>query len=184
MYFIDEVLVREEIVNTCFHCDLDACKGACCTLESEFGAPLLEEEISEIQNVLDVVYPYLPDEHIKEIKKRGFFERKQGDLMVNSVNNRACVFVYFDNGIAKCAIEKAYFEGKVEFRKPISCHLFPIRISRLGGDVVRYEEFSDCAPALQLGNEKKINILNFCKESLTRKYGKKWYQKLKEVTGK
>ena len=181
---IEDVMVRPEVVETHFSCDLEKCKGACCTLESEYGAPLREEEIRKIEEILDIVLPYLPEEHQKEIEDNGFYDVKDGELMASSVDNRACVFVYFDGDIAKCGIEKAFFDGKVDFRKPISCHLFPIRISRFGGDVLRYEKFSECKPALKKGAEDDVKIVDFCEDSLVRLYGRKWYETLKETTGK
>lgn len=179
---IDGVMVRNEVLEVPFVCDLNKCKGACCTLESNYGAPLLEDEIAEIEKVLPEVLPLLPEEHRKEIEKNGFHEKKEGELMTRSVNRRACVFVYFDGDIAKCAMELAYKQGKTGFYKPISCHLFPIRISRFGGDVLRYEEFSECTPALENGAKLKVSIARFCKDSLTRLYGAKWFEKLRELT--
>ena len=119
-------------------------------------------------------------EHRKVIEDEGFFLYKSKELMTNSLDNKACVFVFYDNGIAKCGIEKAFFDGKTDFRKPISCHLFPIRISKFGGDVLRYEKFSECAPALEKGEVEKITVAEFCGEALQRKYGRKWYSALKE----
>jgi len=179
---IDNILIGKEIVKINFACDLIKCKGACCTLESEYGAPLLKEEISEIENILEIVKSYLPDPHIKEIDSFGFYENKDNDLMIRSFNNRACVFVFYENGIAKCGIEKAFIDGKTDFRKPISCYLFPIRVSDFGGEVLRYEKFEECAPALEKGNEENINLIDFLKEPLIRKYGNNWYLKLKEIT--
>lgn len=181
---IDEVLVRSEITDTPFYCDLQKCKGACCTLESDYGAPVTEEEISEIQAILPVVKEYLPEKHIAEIDENGFYEFRDNELMLKSVNRKACVFVNYEGDIAKCGIEKAFNDGKTNFRKPLSCHLFPIRISDFGGKVLRYEEFSECKPALEKGKELNITIAEFCKESLTRLFGSKWYLKLKDALSK
>ncbi len=180
---IDDIEIRKEIGETYFACDLKKCKGACCTLESEYGAPLREEEIPEIEKVLETVKKYLPDEHKKAIEESGFYEVKEGELLTSSVDNKACVFVYYNKGVAKCAIEKAYFDGKINFRKPISCHLFPIRISKFGRDVLRFEKFSECLPALENGAKNQIKLMDFCKDSLIRLYGEKWYLKLKETMG-
>lgn len=181
---VEDVLIRTEIAEKSFSCDLEKCKGACCTLESEYGAPLLEEEVEKIDKILDIVSEYIPDNHKEEIAKNGFYEVKDGELMTTSVNNKACVFVYYDNDIAKCGIERAFFDGKVDFRKPISCHLFPIRVSKFGGDVLRYEKFSECSPALERGEKQNIKLVNFCEDSLKRLYGDKWYSTLKEIIGK
>jgi hypothetical protein len=181
---VENVLVRPEIMETHFSCDLEKCKGACCTIESEFGAPLLDEEIPVIEEILEDVYPYLPQEHVNLIKKNGFSHNHDGELMTRSINKMECVFVYYDNAVAKCAIEKAFFEDKITFRKPISCHLFPIRITKFGGDVLRYEKFTECSPALDKGKKENIKIADFCKDSLVRFYGHKWYSSLMENKGK
>ena len=181
---VDEVLVRSEVVETHFVCDLEKCKGACCTLESKYGAPLVQEEVNKIEEILPIVKEYLPPRHQKEIDVNGFYNVHDNELMTNSVDYKACVFVYFEGKIAKCGIEKAYNDGKIDFKKPISCHLFPIRVSNLGGDILRYENFSECAPALLNGKNKHVKIVDFCQDSLVRHYGKKWYSKLKEIAGK
>jgi len=184
IFAINDVLVRDEIVEIPFSCDLKKCKGACCTLESELGAPVTKVEIEEIEKILPVVKRYLLQTNIDAIEERSFYETKDDEMMITSVNNRDCVFSFWDNGIAKCAIERAYFDGKVEFRKPISCHLFPIRVSDFSGDVLRYEKFSECAPALEKGKEENITIVEFCKDSLIRLYGEEWYNKLMNYSGR
>ena len=180
---VEDVLIRAEIAEISFACDLKKCKGACCTVESEYGAPLREDEVRQIESILDIVKEYLPKKHRQEIEENGFYESKNNELLTASVDNKACVFVFFEKGIAKCGIEKAYFDGKIKFRKPISCHLFPIRVSNLGGDILRFEKFKECAPALENGAKDGIKLIDFCKESLERLYGKKWYSKLKEIIG-
>ena len=184
IFAINDVLVRDEIVDIPFSCDLKKYKGACCTLESELGAPVKKEEIEVIEKILPVIKNYLTQTNIDEIEENGFYEVKDGEMMITSVNNRDCVFSFFDNGIAKCAIERAYFDGKVDFRKPISCHLFPIRVSDFSGDVLRYEKFGECAPALEKGKEENITIAEFCKDSLIRLYGEDWYNKLMNYSGR
>lgn len=179
---IDKVFINEEIVTTNFTCDLAKCKGACCTMESEWGAPITEQEIEEINKVLPVVLEYLPKEHVNEIEKNGFWISKHNELMTRSLNNRACVFVTYDGEIAKCGIEKAQLEGKIDFIKPVSCHLFPIRISKFGGDVLRFEKYPECTPALDKGKNTKIKILDFCQAALEREYGKDWFNKTKKAS--
>ncbi len=153
-------------------------------MESELGAPVNKTEIDEIRKILPIVKKYLTQTNIDEIEEYGFYEIKDDEIMITSVNNHDCVFSFLDNGIAKCAIERAYFDGKVEFRKPISCHLFPIRVTDFSGDVLRYEKFSECAPALEKGKEDNITIFEFCKDSLTRLYGEDWYNKLMNYSGR
>ncbi len=178
VYQIENILVREEIFTTKFTCDLEKCKGACCTLESEFGAPLIKNEIELIEESLPATIEYLDSEKKDYIKENNFWEIKEEIFLVKSIDNKDCVFVFRENGIAKCALEKAFFNNKSKFRKPISCHLFPIRITDFGGEILRYEEFSECVPALEKGKETNINIAEFCKDGLERAYGKKWYSKL------
>jgi hypothetical protein len=181
---IQDVIIREEVIKTPFSCDLMRCKGACCTLKSEYGAPLNENEIEIIGGILDKVKEYLPEQHLLEIENNGFYDIKEGEFLTKSVDDRACVFVYYENDVAKCSLEKAYLEGKTNFRKPISCHLFPIRVSDFGGDLLRFEKFNECEPAIEKGEVKKISTLEFCEEPLTRLYGKEWYSNLKETIGK
>lgn len=181
MIEVDDILINKEVLHTPFTCDLSKCKGACCTMESEYGAPLVHIEIDVIKEILPVLKDYLPKEHWDLIEESGFWEEKEGQLMTKSLNKRACLFVYWDNDVAKCAIEKAYFEGKVDFRKPISCHLFPIRVEDFGGPVLRFENYKDCGPAMEYGNETGISIIEFCKDALIRVYGEEWYSRVKEA---
>lgn len=180
LYNIDDKIVRREIFETGFQCDLSKCKGACCTMESQYGAPVTEEEISIIDKYLPEIKPFIPQKHIEEIEEKGFWENKEDSLMLKSINNRECVFVYYEEDIAKCGIEKAYYAGKIDFKKPISCHLFPIRISDFGGDVLRYEKMKECEPAVEKGRLNKMTVAEFCRESLVRLYGLKWYKKFSE----
>lgn len=181
---IDNVIVNSDITDTKFTCDLEKCKGACCTMESEFGAPLTREEIEKINEILPVVKQYIPSRNIEEIENYGFWEEKFDQLMTRSIDNKDCVFVYYEGDVARCGIEKAYNEGKIDFRKPISCHLFPIRISDFGGDVLRFERYSECEPALKKGVETGLSVLDFCKDSLKRLYGNEWFEKIKEFLSK
>jgi hypothetical protein len=181
---IEDVLVNREIVKTKFACDLEKCKGACCTIESDYGAPLLREEISLIEESFDEAKKLISAEHLQVIETEGFYEIRDNEIMTRSYNRRACVFVYFENDIAKCSLEKVYLEGKTKFRKPISCHLFPIRISDFGGEILRYEKFSECSPALIKGEELDITIADICKDSLIRKYDENWYKSLTDNPGK
>ncbi len=175
---IDDILVNREILETKFTCDLSKCKGACCTLESDFGAPITQEEIVAIQENLEGIKEYLPEESRRIIEKEGFFEVKSGEILIRSIERRDCVFVYYESDVAKCAIEKAYREGKSKFLKPLSCHLFPIRVSKFGGDVLRFEKYDECAPAFEHGKETNLSVAEFLREPLIRAYGEDWYNKL------
>jgi hypothetical protein len=181
---VGNVLVREEIANTPFICDLNSCKGACCTFESRYGAPLRKEEVKNIGKILDGVKSYLPSEHRAEIEKNGFYETVDDELLTTSIGNRACIFVYYEDNIARCSIEKAFWDGKSNFKKPISCHLFPIRVSDFGGDILRFEKLDECTPAIENGKTKNTTVAEFCEEPLNRLYGKKWYSQLKKAIGR
>ncbi len=172
------VLVNNEILQAKFTCDLLKCKGACCTMESEYGAPITENEIEIIEENLDIIFEYLSDGNKESIEKNGFSEIKEGELLIKSIDNKDCVFSYYEGDVAKCGIEKAYFDERIDFRKPISCHLFPIRVADFGGPVLRYEKYSECLPAIELGEKTGLTVAEFCKDALVRAYGEEWYNEL------
>lgn len=182
MYQIDNILIDEEIAGAKFSCDLQKCKGACCTFPGEYGAPLLDNEIELMKEAYPAAKEYLSPRSIKIIESEGFYEGKTGDLSTKCIDKKDCVFVYYtEEKIAKCAIEKAYFDGKTEFRKPISCHLFPIRVGNFGGPYLYYEKFIECRPGVKSGKENNIELYQSLKESLTRAYGAEWYEKLDKL---
>lgn len=178
---VENILVSKEIAEIKFKCDLSKCKGACCTFESQFGAPVTWGEVDHISRLLPVVKKYLPKLHCDEIDKNGFYDIRKDQPLLRSIRMRACVFVYYDNDIAKCALERAYLDGKTDFRKPISCHLFPIRVTDFGGDVLRFEHLDECQPAIELGKKENTTVAEFCEEPLTRLYGKEWYSQYMEL---
>lgn len=175
MILIDSVLVDPKVLSQPFSCDVHQCKGACCTLEGGQGAPLLESEIQFIESSFEPAKEYLSQMSLNEIENRGLWEEIDGKMYTNTINQKDCVFVFYDNEIAKCSIEKSYFEGKNSFRKPISCHLFPIRKVSFGGDYIYYEQFDECKPALANGVETSSTVLSNSKDALVRIYGEEWY---------
>jgi len=181
---VGNILVRKEIAEKPFKCDLLKCKGACCTFESHYGAPVTWDEVDKINGILPTVIDYIPKVHKDVISEEGFYDIKKDEPLLKSYKHKACVFVYYENEIAKCAIEKAYLDGKTDFKKPISCHLFPIRVSDFGGDVLRYEHLDECQPAIELGEKENTTVAEFCEEPLNRLYGKEWYSQFKELIGK
>lgn len=183
IFVIDDVTVDSSLLNRKFACDLLKCKGACCSLPGGRGAPLLDSEIPEMQAALPEVLPLLSNEKRKLIEKYGFFEGNNGDYATTCVDDEDCVFVYRENGIAKCAIEKAYNDEKVGFKKPISCNLYPIRVSRFGGDILRYHELKECDPAVKKGESENVGVIEFLRSALTRLYGEEWYSKLEIYAG-
>ena len=176
----EKTTINENIFEIKFECDLSKCKGACCTMESEYGAPLNEDEIPVIEKHLPEIKKYLTRAHVEDLEKNGFWFKTDGHLMVRAVNKRECIFAYYENGIALCAIEKAFLNGEIEYKKPISCHLFPIRIIDFGGPVLYFEEYKECHPALENGEKKGTTVFDFCRSSLERKFGKTWYKKVKD----
>ncbi|HQT92697.1 MAG TPA: DUF3109 family protein [Candidatus Kryptobacter bacterium] len=183
LFVIEDVAVDGSLVERKFACDLLKCKGACCSLPGGRGAPLLDSEIPEMEAVLPEVLPLLSEEKRRAIEKSGFYEGPRGDYATTCIDDEDCVFVYRENGIAKCAIERAFNDGKTGFRKPISCHLYPIRINRFGGDILRYHEIAECKPAVKKGESENVGVIEFLKPPLTRMYGEEWYGKLEIYAG-
>ena len=166
----------------CFLCDLSHCKGECC-VEGDSGAPLEEEELPKLQEVLPIIWDDLSPEAQAIIQKQGVaYIDEEGDTVTSIVNGKDCVFTCYDSeGVCKCAIEKAYREGKTDFYKPISCHLYPIRITQYRDfKAVNYHRWSVCKAAELLGEREKVSVYRFLKEPLIRKFGEAWYDALAE----
>ena len=180
MLEIGRAIVSLDILEKHFLCDLLKCKGACC-IEGDSGAPLTDEEAIEIEQNYAVFEKYMPEKHKAEVEKQGFSViDSDGDLVTPLVNNRQCAYTFTDEkGILKCAIEKAYFEKEISFWKPLSCHLFPIRISEYKRfDAVNYQQLNICKPARECGATEKLPLYKFLREPLIRKYGSEWYEQL------
>ena len=175
MFKIGETKIEDDVAYERFACSLPDCKGACCTMAGGTGAPLLDDEVEMLNNALPSAILYLSEEHLAFIKKKGIIEGTPGMYATVCIDRRDCVFVYYENEIAKCSIERSWMEGKVEFRKPISCHLFPLRIGRINGERIRYESIEECSSARKVGVNENIYLHDFIKEALVRKYGDKWY---------
>lgn len=176
MVSIQNTTIDTTIAVARFACDLAQCKGACCTMPGPKGAPLMEEEIDEIEKAFPIIRKYLNDEHLRAIDAQGLVEGSTGVITTTCVDHRACVFVTYENGTAKCSFEKAYFKKEIAWRKPLSCHLFPIRIDHGFREQLRYESISECSPALNRGEAEGIFLSDFLKDALIRLYGEKWYE--------
>ena len=166
-----------------FVCNLNACKGACC-IEGDAGAPLEMEEIDVLEESLDVIKPYMREEGIDVIEKQGVFYMDEDNEPVTSlVKNGACAFVYFDkNNSTKCSIEKAHSEGKLNFKKPISCHLYPVRVTKLRNyEAVNFNHWDICSDACTLGSELNVKVYKFLKEPITRKWGEEFFTELIQI---
>lgn len=175
MILIDDILVDEKITDTHFSCDLTICKGACCTFPGEYGAPVLEKEIESIKKSYSAAIEYLSDKSIKAIEKDGLITIVGDHFFTTCIDKKDCVFVYYSGDIALCSLEKAYLDGKTDFRKPVSCHLFPIRVANFGGNYIYYEKIDECSPALDMGKSKNVKIYQSISEAMIRSFGQEWY---------
>jgi len=182
MFVVDDVLLSNEVLDAPFACNLDACRGGCC-VQGDSGAPLLHEECEKVELVVPYVKKYLRPEALEVIEKRGVWEEvAPGCFAVNCIDRAECVFVTYDGLVSKCAIQKAYNEDRIQFEKPISCHLFPVRVQQCGAfETLNYEKISLCDPARKKGNRMKIQLIYFLERPLVRKYGKTWFTKFKTV---
>ena len=180
MFAVGNVLVSDELLDSPFSCNLGACMGGCC-VQGDSGAPLEPEEREALENILPRVRKYLRPEALKIIEDTGVWEEvKPGQYATSCVNHAECVFVTYEGPVAKCAIEKAYFESRITFRKPISCHLFPIRAERYGDvDALNYEQIPLCKPAIKRGRKFNLQVIDFLREPLVRKYGEAWYEQFR-----
>lgn len=176
MVIIDEILVSDDIFDKEFVCNLNACKGACC-VEGDEGAILEKAELPVLEDIYPRVQSYLTPEGREAIEKQGYhIQNKQGEYKTPLINDGPCAYIYYENGIALCGIEKAYREGKINWQKPVSCHLYPIRIEKVGGyDALNYERWSICNPACKMGKQLHIPIFRFVKDAIIRKYGTAFY---------
>ena len=183
MIVIDNKLVSDEIIEEQFVCDLKKCKGGCC-VDGDAGAPLSKEELKHLDEVYDAVLPYLDEENKKELVKQGkYVYDKEFGWVTPTIESKVCVYGMTDaKGIVKCGIEQAYNDGKVNWKKPISCHLFPIRVKLSKNKVteyVNYEPREDlCSAACTLGKKLKVPVYVFLKDALVRKYGTEFYETL------
>jgi hypothetical protein len=183
---IDNVLVSDQVVEAQFVCDLMKCKGGCCE-DGDAGAPLEKEELEIINNIFEIIKPYLTKEGLRWIEKHGryLYDREFG-WVTPTIEGKMCVYGFRDeNGIIKCGIEQAYRDGKIGFKKPISCHLYPITLKKGKKgeyDRVNYEPRETlCKPACAFGKKLKVPVFEFLKEPLIRKYGEEFYNALEKV---
>ncbi|MEN3026325.1 MAG: DUF3109 family protein [Chlorobiota bacterium] len=179
---VGDVLVESSIAELPFACDVERCRGACCTVSGSLGAPLLEEEVSIVESLVPLLLPRLPAEARRVLQESGAVVRQEGQFYTRCVGEGACVFVVWERGIARCAIEQAYEEGLSSFRKPLSCHLFPLRLRQRHGQ--RYlvaEPFEECAPAYDHGRRCGTTVVASVAEALERAFGREWCERLQQV---
>jgi len=182
MFIVGNAILEDDLADARFACDLEGCRGACCCLEGGRGAPLADDEVTEIERAYPVVRDSLPAEHRAVLERVGLVDGGPGGFATTCVNDRACAFVYYDGEIARCAFERAYLDGRLSWRKPLSCHLFPIRVGRVFHDALRYEQISECMPGRVRGKRDGVRLTSFLREPLTRAYGTQWYAELQART--
>ncbi len=186
MILIKKTVVSEDLISEDFVCNISSCKGNCC-VEGEAGAPLNEKEVLYLQKNYSKIKPFLSKKGIDSIENQGVFIKGiDGDSETPLVDGKECSYVVFSrNGTASCGIENAYNQGKIDFRKPISCHLYPVRINNYSEfTAVNYHKWSICNSACSFGKSLKIPVYKFLKEALIRKFGKSWFLELEKSAKK
>jgi len=180
---VKDKIVSTQIFDKKFVCDLNACKGACC-IEGNSGAPLTLDEIDLLEENIEKIMPFMRPEGIEQVEENGvFYMDEDNEAVTTLVNGGECAFVYFDeNNITKCGIEQAYNSGKIDFNKPISCHLYPIREKQFNDfRALTYDIWPICAPACACGDKLDVPIYRFLKGPIIRAYGEDFFEALEEV---
>lgn len=180
---VKDKIVSTQLFDKKFVCDLNACKGACC-IEGNSGAPLTLDEIDLLEENIEKIMPFMRPEGIEQVEENGvFYMDEDNEAVTTLVNGGECSFVYFDeNNITKCGIEQAYNSGKIDFNKPISCHLYPIREKQFNDfRALTYDVWPICAPACACGDKLDVPVYRFLKVSIIRAYGEDFFEALEEV---
>lgn len=183
MFQLDKTIVSEEILEKEFVCNLNACKGACC-VNGDAGAPLEKEELEILEEILPILKGYLRKEGLQAIEEQGTYTTNElGEHETTLIDGADCAYViYDDNNVALCGIEEAYNQGEISFKKPVSCHLYPIRIKQYSEfAAVNYDKWEICDDACSLGKELGVPVYKFVKQALVRKFGEQWYAELEKV---
>lgn len=183
MFQLDKTIISEEILEKEFVCNLSACKGACC-VDGDAGAPLEKEELEVLNDIFPILKKYLRKEGLQAIADQGTYTTNEfGEHETTLINGKDCAYVIYDeHKVALCGIEEAYNQGEISFKKPISCHLYPIRIKQYSAfAAVNYDRWEICDDACSLGKELKVPVYKFVKQALIRKFGEKWFEDLEKV---
>ena len=183
MIKVDDCLVSEDVIEKSFACNVEACKGVCC-IEGDAGAPIEPSEIDVIRQNIEQIKDEMDDVGIETLNSRGFSEKDPFDQMLVTTckPNKECVFVVRKKGILNCAIELANQKKSFDFQKPISCHLYPIRVDKYNEFyALNYHRWSICADACTKGEKEDIKVYQFAQNALERKFGKEWYKNLKKT---
>jgi hypothetical protein len=183
MFQVGKTIITDDLFEKEFVCNLNACKGICC-VEGDSGAPLLEEEKAILEQIYPKIKDYLTPKGIEAIEKLGkYVIDKDGDLTTPLINDRECAYVtQTEDGTYLCGIEKAYRDKKIDWPKPISCHLYPVRVKDYPEfQAVNYNQWDICDPACELGKQLQVPLYKFLKEPLIRKFGEDWYQEIEII---
>lgn len=182
MFQIGKTIVSEEVLEKEFVCNLSACKGACC-IEGDAGAPVTEEETKIMEEIYPTVKPFLRKKGIEAIEAQGtWVVGEDGEFETPLIDGAECAYVIFDGETALCGIEQAYNQGLVDWKKPVSCHLYPIRVKDFSEfAAVNYSHWHICSDACTLGKELEVPVYKFVKEALIRRFGEDWYAELDKV---
>lgn len=183
MFQLGKTIVSENILSNDFACNLSACKGACC-IDGDAGAPLEKEETQQLQSIYPKIKSYLRPEGIDAIENQGIFvTTEEGEYETPLIDGADCAYVIFDEyQTALCGIEEAYNQGDIDWKKPVSCHLYPVRVKDYSEfSAVNYHKWHICDDACSLGKELQIPIYKFVKEALIRKFGTQWYEELEKI---
>ncbi|MBO4588361.1 MAG: DUF3109 family protein [Bacteroidales bacterium] len=179
MLIVENCIISENIADRCFCCDLSQCKGQCC-VEGDAGAPLDENEVPVLERIYPQVEPYMTEAGRRAVAEQGLaIDDNAGEPCTPLVANRECAYVVWEDGCAFCAIEKAFRDGKIDYMKPVSCHLYPIRVDNYGEFIsLNYHEWDVCRSAVCKGRETGVPLYKYLKEPLIRRFGQKWYDEL------
>lgn len=182
MFQLGKTIVSEDILEKEFVCNLTACEGACC-IDGDSGAPLLQEETLILEKIYPIVKPFLRPEGIDAIETQGtWVTDKENEIGTPLIDNKDCAYVIFDGDTALCGIEQAYNQGLIDWKKPVSCHLYPIRVKEFSSfQAVNYDRWDICSDACSLGKELQVPVYKFVKEALIRRFGNDWYNDLEKV---
>lgn len=183
MFQLEKTIISEEILEKEFVCNLNACKGACC-VNGDAGAPLEEEELTILEEIFPVLKNYLRKEGLKAIEEQGLYTTNElGEHETTLIDGADCAYVIYDEkNVALCGIEEAYNQGEIAFKKPVSCHLYPVRIKQYSEfAAVNYDKWEICDDACSLGKELGVPVYKFVKQALVRKFGEDWYAELEKA---
>lgn len=185
MIELDKTLISRDVIQEKFHCDLSKCKGACC-VEGDSGAPLTQEELTILDHDIEIIKKYMRPEGIKAIEQQGnYVIDNDKEYVTPLIEGKECAFVVFEKNIAFCSIEKAFLDKAISLQKPLSCHLYPIRLKKYRDfTAVNYDIWPICNPARKYGKDINSPVYKFCKQGLIRKFGEAYYGKLIDIAQK